>query len=44
MRNFSVSQIFFQIERKSVGIAGFEGCHKIADNEEGIKEVLKKGD
>jgi hypothetical protein len=32
MRNYSVSQIFFQIERKSVEIVGLEGRHKIAAN------------
>jgi len=36
MCNYSVSQIFFQIERKSVGIVGLEGHHKIAANGYGL--------
>ena len=32
MCNYSVSQIFFKMERKSVGIVGLEGRRKIAHN------------
>ena len=32
MCNYSVSQISFQIERKSVEIVGLEGRHKITAN------------